>query len=125
MSGKKYTCPSGNGITGGPGTPLPPPHSPLILLGKSKEPDGGPGSRCLEPSEGLLEIPKPSKHLSQESRTEMIRVRNEQDMSQDELNVACSFPHGTINKIENGIHCPTPQQMKEIKDVLGVDMKYV
>lgn len=70
------------------------------------------------------DIPKPTKHLSPESRTEMIRARTAKTMTQDQLNTACSFPHGTINKIENGKYCPTPVQMNAIKRVLGIVMKY-
>ena len=125
MSGKNYTYASvGDGITGGPGTPLPPPHSPLVLRSKANEPDGGPGSRCPLLPESLLEIyPKPAK-LSPESLTEMIRARNEKGMSQDKLNTACSFPQGTIKKIENGMYCPTLEQINDIKQVLDVVVKY-
>lgn len=45
-------------------------------------------------------------------------------MTQDQLNTACSFPHGTINKIENGKYCPTAVHMNAIKRVLGIVMKY-
>lgn len=70
------------------------------------------------------DIPKPTKHLSPESRTEMIRARTAKGMTQDQLNKACSFPNGTINKIENGKYCPTAVQMNDIKRVLGIVMKY-
>ena len=105
-----------------------------VIVRSSKKPAGGAGSassrggiteaaariRRLETEE----FPTPTKHLSPESRTEMIRARTAKGMTQDQLNTACSFPHGTINKIENCKYCPTPVQMNAIKRVLGIVMKY-
>jgi ribosome-binding protein aMBF1 (putative translation factor) len=70
------------------------------------------------------DFPSPTKHLSPESRTEMIRARIAKGMSQVQLNSACAFPLHTIRDIENGKLCPTPAQMNAIKRVLGVVMKY-
>ncbi len=70
------------------------------------------------------DIPVPTKHLSSESRIEMIRARTAKGMTQVQLNTACAFPLNTIRDIENGKLCPTPAQMNSIKRVLGVIMKY-
>ena len=70
------------------------------------------------------DIPVPTKHLSSESRTEMIRARTAKGMSQVQLNTACAFPLNTIRDVENGKLLPTPAQMNSIKRVLGVVMKY-
>lgn len=70
------------------------------------------------------DIPKPTKHLSSESRAEMIRVRTAKGMTQVQLNTACAFPLHTIRDIENGKLCPSPAQMNVLTRVLGVVMKY-
>lgn len=70
------------------------------------------------------DIPKPTKHLSPDSRTEMIRTRTAKNISQVQLNTACAFPLNTIRDIENGKLCPTSAQMNAIKRTLGIVMKY-
>ncbi len=105
-----------------------------VIVRSSKKPAGGAGSassrggiteaaariRRLETEE----FPTPTKHLSPESRTEMIRARTAKGMTQVQLNTACAFPLHTIRDIENGKLCPTSAQMNVIKRVLGVVMKY-
>jgi ribosome-binding protein aMBF1 (putative translation factor) len=108
--------------------------TPVIVRSTVKKPSGGSsggrgGHAATTESIRLRrleeeDIPKPTKRLSPESRTEMIRARTAKGMSQDQLNTACSFPHGTINKIENSKYCPTPAQMNDIKRILGIIMKY-
>lgn len=106
--------------------------APVIVRSSAKKPTGGAGGssrgghaesirlRRLEEED----IPIPTKHLSSESRTEMIRARTAKGMSQVQLNTACAFPLHTIRDIENGKLCPTPPQMNSIKRVLGIVMKY-
>jgi ribosome-binding protein aMBF1 (putative translation factor) len=114
--------------------------TPLVVRSTTKKPAGGAGvggaagatgkPATRTPGAALLrhleddDIPKPTKRLSPESRTEMIRARTAKGMTQDQLNTTCSFPHGTINKIENCKYCPTPQQMNDLKRVLGIVMRY-
>lgn len=108
--------------------------TPVVVRSSAKKPAGAGGSsrgghaasaeaarlRRLEEED----IPVPTKHLSSESRTEMIRARTAKEMSQVQLNTACAFPIHTIRDIENGKLCPTPAQMNSIKRVLGVVLKY-
>ena len=114
--------------------------TPIVVRSTAKKPVGGAGAggaagvtgkpATRSPGAAMLrhledeDIPKPTKHLSSESRTEMIRARTAKGMSQVQLNTACAFPLNTIRDIENGKLCPTPAQMHSIKRVLGVVMKY-
>ena len=70
------------------------------------------------------DMPIPTKHLSSESRTEMIRARTTKGMTQVQLNTGCAFPIHTIRDIENGKLCPTSTQMNTLKRILGINMKY-
>lgn len=70
------------------------------------------------------DLPKPTKHLSPESRTEMIRARTAKGWTQTQLNTACAFPLNTIRDIENGKLCPNPTQLNVLSRILGVSMKY-
>jgi ribosome-binding protein aMBF1 (putative translation factor) len=102
--------------------------NPVVVRSTAKKPAAG----YTPPSETAVrirrleseEIPKPTKHLSPDSRTEMIRARTAKGMSQVQLNAACAFPLHTIRDIENCKLCPTPAQMNVVKRVLGIVMKY-
>jgi ribosome-binding protein aMBF1 (putative translation factor) len=109
--------------------------APVIVRSSAKKPAGGAGGSSRGGHAATAEairlrrleeedFPVPTKHLSSESRTEMIRARTAKGMSQVQLNTACAFPLHTIRDIENGKLCPTPQQMNSIKRVLGIVMKY-
>jgi ribosome-binding protein aMBF1 (putative translation factor) len=97
----------------------------------AKKSAGGAASRHTVSDEAVRlrrieneDIPIPTKHLSSDSRTEMIRARTAKGMSQVQLNTACALPLNTIRDIENGKLCPTSMQMNSIKRLLGVVMKY-
>jgi ribosome-binding protein aMBF1 (putative translation factor) len=106
--------------------------TPLVVRSTAKKAAGGAGGAKPARTPGAAAIshledddyPKPTKSLSSESRTEMIRARTAKSMSQEQLNTACSFPHNTVNKIEKGQHCPTPEQMNVLRRVLSITMKY-
>lgn len=69
-------------------------------------------------------IPKPlKKHLSVESRQEMIKKRVDMGLTQVKLNQQCSFPMNTIRDIENGNIVPTSAQMNILRSQLGIRMK--
>lgn len=106
--------------------------NPVVVRATAKKPviGGAGGSRGFTEEAARIrrlegdEIPKPTKHLSADSRTEMIRARTAKGMSQVQLNTACAFPLHTIRDIENGKLCPTSAQMNVLKRVLGIVMKY-
>ena len=111
--------------------------NPVVVRSTAKKTTAGAGAGAGGPSRGGIseaaarirrleeeDIPKPTKHLSTESRTEMIRARTAKGMSQVQLNTACAFPLHTIRDIENGKLCPTAAQMNALKRVLGIVMKY-
>jgi ribosome-binding protein aMBF1 (putative translation factor) len=108
--------------------------TPVVVRSTAKKPTGGAGASGHKPARtpGAAAIshledddyPKPTKSLSPESRADMIRARSAKSMTQDQLNTACSFPHNTINKIEKGLYCPTPEQMNVLRRVLNINMKY-
>jgi ribosome-binding protein aMBF1 (putative translation factor) len=88
-------------------------------------PQRSPGAALLRHLEDDDAAPTAAlKHLSSDSRTEMIRARTTKAMSQTQLNTACAFPHNTIRDIENGKLCPTPTQLNALKRALGVVMRY-
>jgi len=69
-------------------------------------------------------IPKPlKKHLSVESRQEMIKKRVELGLTQIKLNQQCSFPINTIRDFENGSVVPTGAQLNVLSRILGIRMK--
>lgn len=69
-------------------------------------------------------LPKPlKKHLSAESRQEMIKKRVELGLTQVKLNQQCSFLINTIRDIENGTVVPTGTQMNILSRQLGIRMK--
>lgn len=109
--------------------------TPVIVRNTSKKPVGGAGSvgstaKQMTPGAAVMrrleedDIPKPTKHLSSESRTEMIRARTAKSLTQAQVNTACAFPPNTIRDIENGKLCPTPVQKNALNRVLGIVLKY-
>jgi hypothetical protein len=72
------------------------------------------------------DIPKPTKSLSAESRTAIVRLRTAltPPMTQSDLERACSFPKNTIRDIEAGRLCPTPTQLNVLNRVLRTTLKY-
>ncbi len=72
------------------------------------------------------ETPAPTKSLSAESRATIIRLRTtrEPPWTQNDLNIACSFPSHTIRDIESGKLCPTPTQLNVLNRVLRATLKY-
>ena len=63
------------------------------------------------------------KTLSHSSRQQMTEFRVALKMTQIQLNQACGFPAGTINKIENGQLIPTPSQLSTVKRALRSSLK--
>lgn len=107
--------------------------TPVIVRNTSKKHTaaGGAGSaKPITPGAAVMrrleddDIPKPTKHLSSESRTEMIRARTAKGLTQAQVNTACAFPSNTIRAIENGKLCPTPAQKNALNRVLGIVLKY-
>lgn len=88
-------------------------HKPLITAGAAL-------ARRLESDD----IPKPTKSLSSESRSEIIRRRTAAEQTQAQLNTACAFPVNTIRDIESGKLCPTPTQLNVLNRVLHASLKY-
>ena len=109
--------------------------NPVIVRSTAKKPagsGGGSGGHFAEESIRLRrleedDIPKPTKptkHLSSESRTEMIRARTAKGMTQAQFNTVCAFPLHTIRDIENGKLRPTSMQMNVLQRTLGIVMKF-
>jgi ribosome-binding protein aMBF1 (putative translation factor) len=63
------------------------------------------------------------KHLSSESRQEMIKKRVEMGLTQVKLNQQCSFPINTIRDFENGTVVPNGTQLNILSRTLGICMK--
>ena len=63
------------------------------------------------------------KTLSHSSRQQMTEFRVALKMTQIQLNQACGFPAGTINKIENGQLIPTPSQLSKVNRALRSSLK--
>lgn len=69
-------------------------------------------------------VPKPlKKHLSSESRQQMIKKRIELGLNQVKLNQQCAFPPNTIRDFENGSSVPTGAQLNVMSRILGIRMK--
>ena len=104
--------------------------TPVVVRSTAKKPTGGAGGGGHMTAEAIRlrrleteDIPKPAKHLSSESRNDMIRARAVKGMTQPQLNAACAFPLHTIRDIENGKLRPTSMQMNVLQRVLGIVLK--
>ena len=66
----------------------------------------------------------PAKRLSVEGKAAMIQARLAKKLTQEQLNKACNFPPGIINKIESGHAQPSGAQLNIIARALGIVLKF-
>ena len=63
------------------------------------------------------------KSLSLTSRKLIAQKRAEKELSQIQLNSACSFPQNTIRDIEAGKYTPSPSQLSTLNHILKTSLK--
>jgi ribosome-binding protein aMBF1 (putative translation factor) len=68
------------------------------------------------------EYTKP-KHLTSESRQEMLKKRVEMGLSQVQLNQRCAFPVNTVREIEAGRLPPSINELNTLNRVLKLGLK--
>ena len=65
-----------------------------------------------------------SKYLTTKSKQEIVKKRNEFDLSRSDLNILCGFIPNTIYKIETGTIIPTIYQIKRLNTILCLNLRY-
>ncbi len=63
------------------------------------------------------------KHVSNESRAELARVRIEKNMSQAQADAACGLPRNTFNGLESGKIVPTGDILSKVARGIHVNIK--
>jgi ribosome-binding protein aMBF1 (putative translation factor) len=63
------------------------------------------------------------KSLSGESRIQISKARSEKKITQNDLNIHCSFPKNTIRDVESGKITPSSVQLRIINARLGLNLK--
>lgn len=63
------------------------------------------------------------KHVSNESRAELARVRIEKGMSQAQADAACGLPRNTFNGLESGKIVPTGDILSKVARGIHVNIK--
>lgn len=69
--------------------------------------------------EGNLHVEKVSMNL----RQQIMKARQSKGMTQKQLDAACQFKSGTVQRYENGAARPDNAELQKMRRVLGVSLK--